>query len=115
MKAVKKMILDNRRIAIREIANDIGISFGSCQAIFTDVLGTKCTAAQIVSKLLNFEYKQRSMDIAQEMLTMFNDDPGLLESWVYDYAIETKVQLLEKLLMMLAYRSAHANQFLRMF
>ena len=39
------------------------------------------------------------MDIAQEMLTMFNDDPDLLkkvitgdESWVYGYDIETKVQ-----------------------
>ena len=32
IEAVKKMILDNRRITIREIANYVGISFGSCQA-----------------------------------------------------------------------------------
>ena len=37
--AMKKTILDNRRITIREVADDVGISFGSCQAIFTDVLG----------------------------------------------------------------------------
>ena len=36
IEAVKKMILDNRRITIREIADDDGISFGSCKAIFTD-------------------------------------------------------------------------------
>ena len=36
IKAVKKMIVDNRRIT-REVADDVGISFGSCQAIFTDV------------------------------------------------------------------------------
>ena len=36
--AVKKMILDNRQITIREVTDDVGISFGSCQAIFTDVL-----------------------------------------------------------------------------
>ena len=35
--AVKKMILDNCRIPIREVADDVGISFGSCQAIFMDV------------------------------------------------------------------------------
>ncbi|XP_018337789.1 PREDICTED: putative uncharacterized protein FLJ37770 [Trachymyrmex septentrionalis] len=35
---VKKMILENRRITIREVADDVGISFGSCQAIFSDVL-----------------------------------------------------------------------------
>ena len=39
IKAVKKMILDNRRITFREVADDVAISFSSCQAIFTDVLG----------------------------------------------------------------------------
>ena len=58
-------------------------------------------AAKIESDptLLNFEQKQRRMDIAQEMFTIFNDDPNLLkklitsdESWMYGYDIETKVQ-----------------------
>ena len=31
------------------------------------------------TKLLNFEQKQCRMDIAQEMLTTFNDDPYLLK------------------------------------
>ena len=99
MKTVKKMILDNRRNTIREVADDVGLSFSSCQVIFTDVLGTKRAAAQIVSKLLNFEQKQCCMDITQEMLTMFNDDSDLLkkvitgdELWLYDYDIETKAQ-----------------------
>ena len=55
------------------------------------------TAANIVPKLLNFEQKQRRMDIAQEMLTTFNDVPNLLkkvitgdESWVYGYDIDAK-------------------------
>ena len=55
IKALKKIILNNRRIAIRAIADDVGISFGSCQAIFTDVLSMKHAAAEIVPKLLNFE------------------------------------------------------------
>ena len=41
IKAVKKKILNNRWITIREVADEIGISFGSCQVIFTDVLGMK--------------------------------------------------------------------------
>ena len=41
IEAVKKMILDNRRITIREIAADVGISCGSSQAIFTDVVDMK--------------------------------------------------------------------------
>ena len=97
--AVKKLILDNRR-EDREVADDVGISFGSCQATFTDVLDMKRAPANIVPKLLNFEQKQRRVDIAQEMLTMFNDDSDLLknvitsdESWVYGYDNETKAQL----------------------
>ena len=84
-----KIILDNRRITIREIADDVGILFSSCQAIFTDVLGMKRAVAKIVPKLLNSEQKQSCMDIAQEMLMTLNDNPDLLktiitgdESWV---------------------------------
>ena len=52
-----KMILDNLRITIREVADDVGISFGSCQSIFTDVLGMKRAAVKIFPKLLNFGQK----------------------------------------------------------
>ena len=59
----------------------------------------KRAAAIIVSKLLNFEQKQLHMDIVQEMLTTFNDNPNMLkkvltgnESWVHGYCIETKAQ-----------------------
>ena len=34
IKAVKKIIFDNHRITIREVADNVGISFGSCQVIF---------------------------------------------------------------------------------
>ena len=86
----------NRRISIREVADDVGISFGSCQAIFQDVLGMKREAAKVVPKLLYFEQKQRRMDIAQEMLTMFIKAITADESWVYGYDIETKAQLASK-------------------
>ena len=58
-----------------------------------NVLGMKPAATKIVVKLLN------RIDIAQEMLTTFNDDTGLLkkvitgnETWVYGYDIEIKAQ-----------------------
>ena len=80
IEAVKKMILNNRQISIREVADDIGISFGLCQAIFMDVLDMKRATAKIVPKLLNFEQTQHCMDIAQEMLTTFNGDPDLIKN-----------------------------------
>ena len=35
---MKKIICDNRPITIREVADDVRVSFGSFQTIFTDVL-----------------------------------------------------------------------------
>ena len=69
IEAVKKIILDNCRITIRKVPDDVGISFGLCQKIFMDVLGLKRAAAKMILKLLNLEQKQRHMDIAQDMLT----------------------------------------------
>ena len=57
IEAVNKMRFDNLRFTIREVVDDVGLSFGSCQAIFTDVLGMKHAAAKIVSKLLKFKQK----------------------------------------------------------
>ena len=51
------MILDNYRITIREVADDVGISFNSCQAIFIDVLSMQRVAVKIIPKCLNFEQK----------------------------------------------------------
>ena len=98
IEAVKKIILNNCRITIRKVADDVGISLGSRQAIFTYVLAMKRAAAKIVPKLPNFCSKNKvAWTWTQEMLTTFNDDSDLLkkvitgdESWVYGYDIETK-------------------------
>ena len=57
IEAVKKMILDNRRISIREVADDVGISFSSCQATFTDFLDMKRSATKTVIKIATFFIK----------------------------------------------------------
>ena len=46
--AVRDLILQNRCLTIREIAEDVGISFGSCQAILTEKLNMRCVAAKFV-------------------------------------------------------------------
>ena len=35
--AVKEIVMENRRITIREVAEDVGISVGSCHAIFSSI------------------------------------------------------------------------------
>ena len=54
------MILSNRRITIGEVADDVGISFGSRKAIFTDILGMKRATANIVKKIATFWAKTTS-------------------------------------------------------
>ena len=80
IEVVKEMILNKHRIIIRKVTNGAGISYGSCEAIFTDFLATKCVAVKIASKLLHFEQKQRRIGIAEDMLTTFNDDADLLKN-----------------------------------
>nr|XP_047141521.1 protein GVQW3-like [Hydra vulgaris] len=83
VQAVKKIVLENRRITIREIAEDVGISVGSCHKFISNVLGMRRVSAKFVPKLLNFDINP---DILKRVIT--GD-----ESWVYGYDIETKAQL----------------------
>lgn len=76
---VKEMVMNDCRITIRKVADDVGISVGLCHEIFTDVLGMKRVAAKFVPKLLNFEQKQRRMEVAQESLNKVNNDAELLK------------------------------------
>lgn len=61
---VREMVRNNRRITIREVADDVGVSIASCHEIFTKVLDMKPVAAKFVPELLNFEEKWRRMGVA---------------------------------------------------
>ncbi|KAG5342640.1 SETMR methyltransferase, partial [Acromyrmex charruanus] len=96
---VKKIVLANRRITVREVAEDLNISIGSCHSIFTNDLGMRRVVAKFVPKLPNFDQKQHRINIAKELLDSVRDDPNVLqrvitgdESWVYGYDVETKAQ-----------------------
>ncbi|UYV60623.1 hypothetical protein LAZ67_1001697 [Cordylochernes scorpioides] len=96
---VEKIILANRRITVREVAEDLNISIGSCHSIFINDLGMRRVAGKFVPKLLNCDQKQHRMNIANEMLDSVRNDPNLLQrvitgdkAWVYGYDVETKAQ-----------------------
>ena len=42
---VKEMVMNDRQITIREVANDVGILISSCHEIFLNVLGMKRVAS----------------------------------------------------------------------
>lgn len=78
---MKKIVIENCQITIRKVSEDVGISVGSCHAIFSDVLGMNFMAAKFVLKFLNLEQKNCSKSIAQELLNDINVDPDVLE-WI---------------------------------
>lgn len=89
---VTKIILANRRITVREVAEDLNISS------FTNHLSMRLVAVKLIPKLLNFDKKQHCINIANELLNSVHD-PDLLQrvitgdkSWVYSYDVETKAQ-----------------------
>ncbi|UYV70305.1 hypothetical protein LAZ67_7002479 [Cordylochernes scorpioides] len=76
---VEKMILANRRITVREVAEDLNISIGSCHSIFINDLGMRWVAAKFVPNCSIATKKQHRMNIANDMLDSVCDDPNLLQ------------------------------------
>ena len=54
---VKKIVLENRRVDIREVTETLKISYGSTQYIVVHVLGMKRVAARLVPKDLLSKFK----------------------------------------------------------
>jgi len=93
------LILQNRRLTIREIAEDEGISFGSRQAILRKKLNMQRVAAKFVPCVLTEDQKANRVNISQEMLDRVSFDENFLktmatgdETWVYGDDVETKAQ-----------------------
>jgi len=97
--AVCDLTLQNRRLTIREIAEDVGISFGSCQAILTEKLNVHHIATKFVPCVLTEDQKANRVNISRELLDRVSIDENFLkttvtgdETWVYGYDVETKAQ-----------------------
>jgi hypothetical protein len=80
--AVRHLILQNRCLTIREIAEDVGISFGSCQAILTEKLNMQCVAAKFVRCVLTEDQKANRVNISQELLDRVSLDENFLKTVV---------------------------------
>lgn len=90
---IKEIVLANRRVSIREIASDLGVSFGSVQNVMHNILAMRRVEARLVPRVLNLLQKQHRIDVAKEMLSLGqNVIEGIItgdETWVYEYDIET--------------------------
>ncbi|UYV68245.1 hypothetical protein LAZ67_5003594 [Cordylochernes scorpioides] len=99
---VLELVREDRRITVREVAEEAGISFGSTQSIMKDILGVRRLNAVLVPKDLTFDQKNARKETASLNLEATTDDPELLkrvipgdETWIYGFDSETTQQASE--------------------
>ncbi|KAL4126147.1 hypothetical protein QTP88_010376 [Uroleucon formosanum] len=63
---IEEKVRNDRRLTFRELANEAGISIGSCHEILTENLQMKRVAAKFVPRLLTLEQKENRLTICQD-------------------------------------------------
>lgn len=94
------MIMKDRRLKVREIADIVGISYERTQNIIVNELGFSKVSARWVPKLLSVEQKITRLTISRDCLDLYEADPQdfldryvtMDETWVHHYTPETKQQ-----------------------
>jgi len=71
---VRTLFMQDCRITVRELADEVGVSIGSVHTILTADLGLRRVPAKFVLKLLTMEQKQLRLEIAQDMLHCVESD-----------------------------------------
>jgi len=96
---VRTIVCNNKRLTVWEIADDCGISMGSCDAISTDDLHMKHVCAKFVPRLLTDDQSEQRQTIARDLFEHPRKDVQFLknivtgdESWIYGYDPERKQQ-----------------------
>jgi len=94
---VRTIFRNNRRLTVRELADDCDISLGSCHAILADVLHMERVCAKFVPRLITDDQGDQRQTIARDLFERLCEDMLLLknivtgdESCVYGYDRETK-------------------------
>jgi len=93
------VIHGNHHLTVQEVADEVGISIGSCHQIFTEKLKMCRVSAKFVPRLLTDDQKENRVEISQELLANANGNENFFkniitgdEMWVYGYDVETKMQ-----------------------
>jgi histone-lysine N-methyltransferase SETMAR len=100
IRQVEAAILEDRRITVRQLAQDVKISVGSVEKVIHDHLHMRKVSARWVPRLLTPFQKQERVTCSQALLTMCQENQEDFfdrlitqdETWVHHYDPETKAQ-----------------------
>lgn len=97
---IKNIVLQDRRLKLREIAHIVNISSERVFNILHEYLSMKKLCARWVPRLLNDEQKKQRVNVSKECLELFRRNPNEFlrrfitvdETWIHHYTPETKEQ-----------------------
>ena len=96
---IRALIRVNRRLTVREVADQVGISIGSCHQVFTEKIQMRRVRAKFAPRLLTDDQKENHIEISQELLANANGNENFLKNiitgdgtWAYGYDVETKMR-----------------------
>jgi len=100
---IHELILEDRRISARSIAEQLGISRERVGSIIHEVLDMRKLSAKWVPKCLNADQKRQWCQSSEQLLEFFRLDPNdflsrlvtMDETFLYHYEPETKQQSME--------------------
>ncbi|XP_031639759.1 histone-lysine N-methyltransferase SETMAR-like [Contarinia nasturtii] len=100
---VRRMLLNDRKVKVREIAESIDISTGSVVTIMHQHLHMKKLLAMWVPHFLNIDQKEQRINDSQRCLALYNRNPReflrryitMDETWVHHYVPQDKRQSAE--------------------
>ena len=100
IRQVEAAILEDRRITVRQLAQDVKISVGSVEKIIHDHLHIRKLSARWIPRLLTPFQKQERVTCSKALLATCQEDQEDFfnrlitqdETWVHHYDPETKVQ-----------------------
>jgi len=96
---IQELLRQDRRRTVHDIAEEVGIGYGTCQRVLTEELGMHRVTAKFVPRILTADQKEQRVNVCAELRQLTSDDETFLsrvitcdESWVCGYDSETKQQ-----------------------
>ncbi|KAL7742615.1 hypothetical protein ACLKA6_013947 [Drosophila palustris] len=97
IRQVRQIVLTDRRVKVREIAETVGISTGSAVSILHDHLHMKKLNVKWVPHFLDIEQREKRVADSKSCLDMFNRNPSeflrryitMDETWIHHYIPES--------------------------
>ena len=100
---VERLVLNNHRFKVAELASECGISNGSVYTIIHDHLGMSKVSARWVPRNLNMQDRQQRVESFQELLEVYNANPEDFhphlvtgdETWLHHWDPDTKKESMQ--------------------